>query len=438
MTQISPNTNPNGIHTETLPCGLRIICAPSATDVAYCGMAVNAGTRDELPDENGMAHFCEHLTFKGTHRRRAWHILNRMETVGGDLNAYTGKEETIYYTAFLKEHFARAVDLLADIVLGSTYPQAEMNKEVEVVIDEIESYNDSPAELIFDEFENLIFNGHPLGRSILGEAERLREFRSEDVKKFTGRLYLPTNMTLFVYGRIDPKTVRREVEKALQRVAESRPETDLLRQMLLNPDKQADLLTDAAIGRTAVPEYRPQEVVRHKDTHQAHVMIGTRAYSARDPRHLSLYLLNNILGGPGMNSRLNLSLRERRGLVYTVESNMTAYTDTGIWSVYFGCDPKDVSRCRRLVMSELKKISSAPIGKTALEAAKRQIKGQIGISYDNFENVALAMGKTFLHYNRTRDIHRLYDKIDALTAEDLYEVARDLFRPENLTTLVFR
>lgn len=438
MTQISPNTSLNEVHTETLPCGLRIICAPSATDVAYCGIAVNAGTRDELPDENGMAHFCEHLTFKGTHRRRAWHILNRMETVGGDLNAYTGKEETIYYTAFLKEHFTRAVDLLTDIVLGSTYPQTEMNKEVEVVIDEIESYNDSPAELIFDEFENLIFNGHPLGRSILGEAERLREFRSEDVKKFTGRLYLPTNMTLFVYGRIDAKTVRKEVEKALQHVAESRPETDPLRQMLLNPDKQADLLTDVAIGRTAVPEYRPQEVIRHKDTHQAHVMIGTRAYSARDPRHLSLYLLNNILGGPGMNSRLNLSLRERRGLVYTVESNMTAYTDTGIWSVYFGCDPKDVSRCRRLVMSELKKISSAPIGKTVLEAAKRQIKGQIGISYDNFENVALAMGKTFLHYNRTRDIHRLYDKIDALTAEDLYEVARDLFRPENLTTLVFR
>lgn len=200
MTHTTPDTESHGIHTETLPCGLRIICAPSATDVAYCGMAVNAGTRDERHDENGMAHFCEHLTFKGTHRRRAWHILNRMETVGGDLNAYTGKEETIYYTAFLKEHFARAVDLLADIVLGSTYPQAEMNKEVEVVIDEIESYNDSPAELIFDEFENLIFNGHPLGRSILGEAERLREFRSEDVKKFTGRLYLPTNMTLFVYG----------------------------------------------------------------------------------------------------------------------------------------------------------------------------------------------------------------------------------------------
>lgn len=437
MTHPSQNTEQIGIHAETLPCGLRIICAPSATDIAYCGIAVNAGTRDELPDENGLAHFCEHLTFKGTHRRRSWHILNRMETVGGDLNAYTGKEETIYYTAFLKEHFARAVDLLTDIVLGSTYPQAEMNKEVEVVIDEIESYNDSPAELIFDDFENLIFNGHPLGRNILGEAGRLREFRSADVKRFTARLYHPANMAFFVYGRIEAKTVRREVEKALAKVASSLQENDALRSILLT-EAEVPLLTDAAIGRTEVPEYRPQEVVIHKDTHQAHVMIGTQAYSARDPRHLSLYLLNNILGGPGMNSRLNLSLRERRGLVYTVESNMTTYTDTGIWSIYFGCDPKDVTRCRRLVMNELKKLTSAPLAKTALEAAKRQIKGQIGISYDNSESVALAMGKTFLHYNKTRDIHRLYRKIDALTAEDLFGVAQELFRPENLTTLIYR
>ena len=198
-------------HTDMLPCGMRIVCAPSATDVAYCGIAVDAGTRDELPDENGLAHFCEHLTFKGTRRRRSWHILNRMETVGGDLNAYTGKEETIYYTAFLKEHFARATDLLADIVLCSTYPQAEMNKEVEVVIDEIESYNDSPAELIFDDFENLVFHGHPLGRNILGEAGRLRQFRSEDVQRFATRLYRPDQMVFFVYGRIDPATVRREM-----------------------------------------------------------------------------------------------------------------------------------------------------------------------------------------------------------------------------------
>ena len=430
-------TSPH-FHTETLPCGLRIICAQSATDVAYCGIAVNAGTRDELPDENGLAHFCEHLTFKGTHRRRAWHILNRMETVGGDLNAYTGKEETIYYTAFLKEHFARAADLLVDITLGSTYPQAEMNKEVEVVIDEIESYNDSPAELIFDDFENLVFRGHPLGRNILGEAGRLREFRSLDVQRFATRLYRPDNMVFFVFGRISPAIVRREVDKALKKVALSLPEENETRQALtLQSNTGALPIDDAAIGRSAVPEYIPQEIVMHKDTHQSHVMIGTRAYSARDPRHLSLYLLNNILGGPGMNSRLNLSLRERNGLVYTVESCMTSYTDTGIWSIYFGCDPHDVARCRRLVVKELRKLASSPLDAKTLETAKRQIKGQIGISHDSFENVALAMGKRFLHYNHTQDIDALYRKIDALTPADLHTVAQDLFREDRLTTLIY-
>lgn len=417
-------------YTCTLPCGMRVICAPSATDVVYCGIAVDAGTRDELDDENGLAHFCEHLTFKGTHRRRSWHILNRMECVGGDLNAYTGKEETIYYSAFMKEHFARAADLLTDIVLGSTYPQTEMDKEVEVVIDEIESYNDSPAELIFDDFENLIFNGHPLGRSILGEASRLREFRNEDVSRFTERLYRPDRMVFFVYGNIRPEDVCREITRALKRVEASLPSRHL--------SEPPHTGCGSHTGRIPVPAYRPQEITLHKDTHQAHVMIGTRAYSAQDPRHLSLYLLNNILGGPGMNSRLNLSLREKNGLVYTVESSMTTYTDTGMWNVYFGCDPHDVARCRRLVLKELKRLADAPLTEKALEAAKRQIKGQIGISYDSFESVALSMGKTFLHYDRARDIQRLYNKIDALTAEDLHAVARELFRTENLTFLTYR
>ena len=429
-------TNNKPYYTETLPCGLRLVCAPSNSDVAYCGIAIDAGTRDELETESGLAHFCEHLTFKGTYRRRSWHILNRMELVGGDLNAYTGKEETIYYSAFLKEHFSRAVDLLTDIFLGSTYPQTEMIKEVEVVIDEIESYNDSPSELIFDEFENLIFNGHPLGRNILGEAPRLRELRSEDVQRFADRLYTLTNMVFFVYGKIEPKIIRRELDKALVKVAQSLPEDAPLRQEILNPT--TTVATDNRANRSEPPTYIPQEVIRKKDTHQAHVLIGTRAYSARDPRHLSLYLLNNILGGPGMNSRLNISLREKNGLVYTVESVMTTYTDTGVWSVYFGCDPHDISRCKRLVMKELKRLADQPLSESALKAAKQQIKGQIGISYENSESVALAMGKTFLHYRQTRDKERLFQKIDALTAEDLHAVAKEMFQPENLTTLIYK
>ena len=407
-------------YTTVLPCGMRIVCAPSATDVAYCGIAVDAGTRDEQPEESGMAHFCEHLTFKGTARRRSWHILNRMETVGGDLNAYTGKEETVYYAAFLKKHCGRAADLLIDIVLGSVYPQAEMNKEVEVVVDEIESYNDTPSELIFDEFEGLVFKGHPLGRNILGEADRLRALQDHDVRGFVHRLYRPDRMVFFVLGNVPPQTVVREVEKALHKV----------------PVERLDRLGEVP-PRQLPATYCSREVRQHKDTHQAHVMMGTRAYGALHHNHLALYLLNNILGGPGMNSRLNVSLRERNGLVYTVESNYTAYTDTGIWSVYFGCDPHDVERCRRLVLKELKRLTDAPLSPRELEAAKRQIKGQIGISYDNFESVALSMGKSYLHYNKVKDIGRLYAQLDALTPDDLYAVATELFVPDRLSLLVY-
>ena len=416
---------------------MRVICAPSATDVVYCGIAVDAGTRDELPDENGLAHFCEHLTFKGTHRRRSWHILNRMESVGGDLNAYTGKEETIYYTAFLKEHFARAVDLLADIVLGSTYPQTEMNKEVEVVIDEIESYNDSPSELIFDDFENLIFCGHPLGRNILGEAGRLRGFRSEDIQRFARRLYRPDRMVFFVYGRIEPAYACREITKALKRVASSLPEGHPF-QTLLQTDASPARPDRNDAGRTAVPEYRPQTVTLHKDTHQAHVMLGARAYNAYDDKRTALYLLNNILGGPGMNSRLNVALRERRGLVYNVESNLTSYTDTGAFCIYFGTDPEDVDTCLKLTYKELKRMRDMKMTSSQLAAAKKQLIGQICVASDNFENNALSMAKTFLHYNKFENLAVVCKRIEALTADDLLEVANEMFAEEYLSTLIYR
>ena len=200
-------------NTITLPNGLRIIHALSPTDVAYCGFAVDAGTRDELPQEQGMAHFVEHLIFKGTHKRKPWHILNRMENVGGDLNAYTNKEETVAYCAFMKEHFQRAAELLTDIVFDSIFPQQEIDKEVEVIIDEIQSYEDSPAELIFDDFEELIFPNHSLGRNILGKPERLRQFVSDDALRFVNRYYKTTNMVFFVFGDIDFKRVVRIMEK---------------------------------------------------------------------------------------------------------------------------------------------------------------------------------------------------------------------------------
>lgn len=431
MTKAKEQTD---IFTATLPCGMRVVTVPSISNVVYCGIAVKAGTRNELDQESGMAHYCEHLTFKGTHSRSSRQIINYMESVGGDLNAYTGKEETIYYATFLKEHFPKAANILTDIVLGSTYPENEMNKEVEVVIDEIESYNDSPAELIFDEFEGMIFQNHPLGRNILGEAEKLRNFQRKDVCNFISRNYRPENMVFFLYGQIPGEKVVATLNKAIERVSSSLDAQSPLYHRIFHPEAST-LLTSAV--KDTLPPYQALQITRKKDTHQAHVMIGTRAYSALDSRHIPLYLLNNILGGPGMSSRFNMSLRENNGLVYTVESNMTSYTDTGIWSVYFGCDPHDVKRCIRLIRRELDKWLQNPISERALLAAKRQIKGQIGVSYDSFENVALAAGKTYLHYHTVRKQEELYRKIDAITAEELHQVACDLFTPEKLSILIF-
>ena len=408
------------IETYILDNGLRIVACPSVTDVVYCGIAVDAGTRDELPGEEGMAHFTEHLSFKGTTHRRAWHILNRMESVGGDLNAFTGKEETVYYSTCLRPHFARAVDLLFDVVFNSTYPQHEMDKEVEVVIDEIESYNDSPADLIYDDFENLIFQGHALGHNILGRAEELRRMTSQDVRNFVERLYLPTRMVLYVYGNVPMTTIVREAVKALRKARERESGAETL-----------------SVVRQAPTLYTPRHVEVEKAAHQAHVMMGVRTFAATDPRHLHLYVLNNMLGGPGMNSRLNLSLRERNGLVYNVESASVGYTDTGVWTVYFGCDPHDVVRCKKLVMRELAHLTERPLSASVLEAAKRQIMGQAGISYDSFENVAINMGKRFLHYNTTQTYEALCQRVQALTSEELFHTAREVFVPENIATMMF-
>lgn len=401
---------------HTLPNGLRIIHEPSPSKVAYCGFAVNAGTRDEPENEQGMAHFVEHLVFKGTQKRKAWHILNRMENVGGDLNAYTNKEETVIYSAFLTEHFGRAVELLADIVFHSTFPQNEIEKETEVIIDEIQSYEDTPSELIFDDFEDMVFRNHPLGRNILGKPELLRQFHSRDAIAFTSRFYQPSNMVFFVLGNFDFKRVVRQVEKLL-----------------------SDLpLTQVDNQRIPAPLYVPERLVIHKDTHQAHVMIGSRGYNAYDDKRTGLYLLNNILGGPGMNSRLNVSLRERRGLVYTVESNLTSYTDTGAFCIYFGTDPDDVDTCLKLTYKELKRMRDVKMTSSQLMAAKKQLIGQIGVASDNNENNALGMAKTFLHYNKYESSESVYQRIEAITAESLLEVANEMFAEEYLSTLIYR
>ena len=428
-------------NTYTLNNGLRIIHLPSDSQVVYCGYQINAGTRDELPGEEGLAHFCEHVTFKGTERRKAWHILNCLESVGGDLNAYTNKEGTVYYAAILKEHIARAVDLLSDIVFHSTYPQQEIDKEVEVICDEIESYNDSPAELIYDEFENILFKGHPLGHNILGTAEQVRQFTTEDALRFTRKLYRPDNAIFFAYGDIDFKKLVKELEKLGVRSEELGVRS---RELGVNSnigDNMEEEKGKENTSKLVTPHsslLTPNLIVLEKHTHQAHVMIGTQAYDVHDDRRMPLYLLNNILGGPGMNAKLNLALREHNGLVYTVESTMVAYGDTGTWSIYFGCDEHDVKRCLRLVRKDLDKLMEKPLSEAQLRAAKKQIKGQIGVACDNRENFALDFGKSFLHYGWEKNVDRLYEQVDAITAQQMQQVARELFDEQRLTTLIFK
>lgn len=455
-------------NTYTLDNGLRIIHLPSDSKVVYCGYQINAGTRNEEPGEEGLAHFCEHVTFKGTERRKAWHILNCLESVGGDLNAYTNKEGTVYYSAILKEHIARAVDLLSDIVFHSVYPQAEIDKEVEVICDEIESYNDSPAELIYDEFENILFKGSPLGHNILGTAEQVRAFKTEDALRFTRKLYRPDNAIFFAYGDIDFKKLVKLIQKALGECPKGRElacsadcksaETPTEERIAEKTPTKERITEETPTGETPTEEMEAgdanhkvqsskfnvqskvagQTIVMQKNTHQAHVMIGTQAYDVNDDRRMPLYLLNNMLGGPGMNAKLNLALREHNGLVYTVESTMVAYGDTGTWSIYFGCDEHDVKRCLRLVRKELDKFMQKPLSDAQLKAAKKQIKGQIGVACDNRENFALDFGKSFLHYGWEKNVDRLYEQVDEITAAQIQAVAQELFDKDRLTTLIFK
>lgn len=402
--------------SHILPNGLRIVHLPSASPVSYCGFAVNAGTRDEEMDEFGLAHFVEHMIFKGTEKRKSWHILNRMENVGGELNAYTTKEETFVYSIFMEEHFRRAFELLSDLVFHSQFPEQEIEKEVDVILDEINSYEDSPSELIFDEFENLLFDGHALGHNILGDEQSLLGFGSESGKSFMRRFYAPENMVFFSMGRIPFKKIVQMAESTLSDIA----------------------FPMAARNRTAPGELLPVSRQIHKDTHQAHVLIGGRAYSMHDEKRLPLFLLNNLLGGPGMNNRLNVSLREKNGLVYNVESNVTSYTDTGLASIYFGTDPKNKEKAIRLVYKELAKLLEVKLTATQLAAAKKQVIGQLGVSGDNREGLFLGLGKSFLHYNRYDTLPEVFAKVEKLTAGEIREVANEIFAPERLFSLIYQ
>ena len=408
---------------------MRVIHLPAEGQVVYCGIAVKAGTRHEQPGEEGLAHFCEHLSFKGTERRSAVQIINAIEGLGGELNAFTNKEDTVFYCAIQAQHIKKAVDVLCDIVFHSTYPQHEVEKEREVVCDEIESYEDTPAELIFDEIENILFKGHPLGHNILGTSDQVRQYTSVDAHRFTDRYYRPDNCVFFASGQVDFKRLVAALNYRSYKSYRSYGSYETYKTYKTYKSHEPH-------NPPSAPS--PQEIIRLRGTHQAHVIIGNHAYAADDQRRWALYLLNNILGGPGLNSRLNLSLRERNGLVYSVESSMVSYGDTGCWCVYFGCDPHDVKRCCRLVHRELTKLIEQPLSPTQLRKAKQQLQGQLAIASDSREQFALDFAKNFLHQGKERDLSDIMRHIDCLTPDDLQQVARDIFAADHLTTLIYQ
>lgn len=401
--------------TYMLPNGLQMIYQFVPSKVSYAGFTVHAGSRDEGEGEDGLAHFVEHLLFKGTGRRKSWHILNRMETVGGELNAYTTKEETVLYSVFLSEHLARAVELMSDLILHSRFPESEVEKEVEVILDEINSYRDTPSELIYDEFENYLFGHHPLGHNILGDRDTLLSFGPSHGLSFLSRYYRPSNMVFFYRGELP-------LSRVVATLARHRGEAG----------------AGAPLSRRALPgRYEPFVRRVPLDTHQAHVLVGNRAYDMYDPRRTALFLLNNLLGGPGMNSRLNIALREKTGCVYTVESSVTTYTDTGVFAVYFGTDPSKVDRCLSLLSRELQRLREHPLTGLQLAMAKRQFMGQIAVGTENSENMALGMGKAFLYYGKYDSLEETFARIEAVSAEELREVANEIFDESALSTLIY-
>lgn len=402
--------------TYTLSNGLRIIHKPDNTAVTYCGLVINTGSRDELENEHGMAHFIEHMLFKGTEKRRSGHIINRLENVGGELNAYTSKEETVVYAIVLNEYFERAMELVFDIAFHSTFPQKEIDKEVVIIVDEIQSYNDSPSELIFDDFEEMIFAHHPIGHNILGKPELLEHYSTDDAVRFVEKHYNPEEMVFFVLGDLNFDQLTRMGEKYLK----------------TNTGKKEPVV------RTSPVSYKPVRKETDKNTHQVHFMLGNRSYDLYHKNRLPMYLLNNILGGPGMNSLLNLSLREKHGLVYNVESNYQPFTDTGMWSVYFGCDTENAVRCEQLVHAELQKLREQPLSDNALKKYKLQLMGQMAISSEQKENFALSLGKSYLRYGKIEDLESVKKRIEAITASQLKEIAVEMFDPKDLSVLIYR
>lgn len=408
-----------------LPNGVKIVHRQTPSPVAYVGVMVGAGTRDELPEENGMAHYIEHCVFKGTAHHSARQIIHAIEGIGGEINAYTTKEETTFYAAILCEHVQLTLHLIAEMILQPTFKKEETDKERMVILDEIESYNDSPSELIYDDFENLVFSGTSLEMPILGTKKTLRHISSKPdyPLNWMKTHYTPDRMVVFCQGNIKPEKIFRLAEKEFSGVT-SRNTREI-------PVKYPRNTRENGLENEHERSFK-------KHTHQVHAMLGGKAYPIGHENQLTMFLLNNILGGGSLNSRLNLSLRESKGLVYTIESTYTPLSDTGYWCVYWACDPEDFPLCRELVENELHKFRTHPMTESGLKHAMEQLRGQLAISAQNQENSALAMAKSVLYRGEAPSWQEVMARIEQTTPEQLLKVAQEIFIPEKTFILTYK
>jgi len=395
--------------------GIRIIHRQVSGNVSHCGLMVNTGSRDELENESGMAHFIEHMIFKGTKKRKAYHVLSRIENIGGDLNAFTTKEETCIYASFLSPYYLQSLELFADVAFSSTFPQKEIAKEKDVIIDEINSYNDSPAEMIYDDFEDLIFRNHPLGRNILGNIESVKKIRRNDIFRFVKNNYSTRQMVIASVGNIEFRKLITYVQKYYGHIKNSARVHE----------------------RKEFSNYTRLNLSEKKDSYLTHAVLGNIGYARSHPQRLALALVTNLLGGPALNSRLNLSIREKYGLAYTIEASYQPYSDTGLFSIYIGSDKNHIDRSIKLAFRELKKLRDKRLGSVQLHRAKKQVIGQLAIGFESRLSEMLGIAKSHLHESAVKSLDQIIQEIEAIGAGEMLEVSNEIFTAYNMSSLIY-
>jgi len=401
---------------HTLENGIRLVHQRIPGAVGHCGLIINAGSARETSEEHGIAHFIEHMLFKGTSRRKAFHILCRLEDVGGELNGYTTKEETAVHASFLNIDYERAIELISDVTFNSTFPAKEIQKEKEVIMEEINSYKDNPAELIFDEFEEIIFKDQPIGRNILGTPSTVKKFSKKKIQTFIKNNYFTDKIVFCSVGNIDETRIRKLFTKYFSSIPARREPVETISRW----------------------DYKPVTVERKLDTWQCHCIIGNEAYNHVSEKRFSMALLNNILGGPGLNSRLNLSLREKKGFAYNIESNYNPYFETGVFSIYFGTDPQNLQKSIEATIKELELLKKKKMGTIQFSKAKNQMKGYLARGYENYESLMISLGKTMLVFNKIDPVEELYRRIDEVSAADIMDSANEIFVRDRLSILIYK